>query len=73
MEWRDITEIKLSKSDTAVNEAIKRLLKTIPSVSDTWEEHMVDWGGEEAGGYNDIAVIARHIHTMYPARPTKNN
>ena len=52
---------------------ISALLLKLPSIRERWAEHCSDWGDEEPGAYNDIGVIARHLQSLYPARPTKNH
>lgn len=52
---------------------IEDLLSKLPSISKRWNKHCSEWCGEEAGVYIDIAVIAHHLKSLYPARQTKNN
>jgi len=47
------------------------LLKACPTAKDTWQEHLEDWEGEEAGDYNDIAVFAHHIIRCYEQDKTE--
>jgi len=52
---------------------IKALLLKLPSISGRWSEYCEEWGGEEAGVYNDIGVIVHHLKCLYPARESKND
>ena len=47
------------------SEIIPALLQVCPSVGSAWEEHIVWWGDDERGDYNDIAVFAHHIVESY--------
>ncbi len=37
-----------------VTDTISLLLKSFPAFSERWKQHVINWGGEAAGSYNDM-------------------
>jgi len=60
-------------SEHSQSSVIAALLSELPSISERWNEHRADWGDEDAGAFNDVAVLAQHLKSLYPARQTRND
>ena len=43
------------------DDVLATLLSACPGIEPIWQEHLEYWNGEEAGIFNDIAVIAHVI------------
>ena len=43
------------------DEVLETLLRACPAIKPAWQGHVAYWNGEEAGKYNDIAVVARYL------------
>ena len=46
---------------------IPRFLDRCPEFQSRWDEHLADWGEEEAGAYNNLAELAHFIVDAYTA------
>ena len=49
----------------APTDIVPLLLRACPSAKVAWDAHVVWWGGEPAGSYNDTAVFVEHIVKSY--------
>jgi len=49
---------------------IAPVLLACPSFKPAWDAHLADWGPNEPGIYNDLAVLAQHIVNLAAARQT---
>ena len=41
------------------------MLEACPGATQAWQEHLEIWEGEEAGGFNDIAIFSRYMLDCY--------
>jgi len=60
-------------SKPSQQQAISALLTQLPSIQDSWNNHLDDWEGEDAGDYNDMSVIIHHIVDKYPSYESANH
>src|SRR4051794_16673889 len=56
---------------TLRTEVVEPLLTACPSCRPVWEQHLANWQGEDAGIYNDLAVLAQHLVKTYASGSTE--
>jgi hypothetical protein len=51
----------VARTPTLTCPTIRVLVETFPEFSNRWKKHLVDWAGEPAGSYNDMAEFVHFV------------